>query len=504
MMANRNPPNSNPRKGLPQMQKQGEEYWKFKQRTTRPIPTVEQTLQHTDLIDRMIGTNIYYFCPLEKNHPDYEFGKGEWLKGQITGKEKLEAGKWVHEIQLVEDGVPIHVDLLFDTESWFFYPPIVKKDPTLEADCHLVMDWDEGPFANEPGDRTTSEYDDVSQAECEPVKGDSSSENEPLSEKMKRISKPQPSRASSRNAVKLSKAKKGKAAVAFEGGSGYSKYNRRLIGCSINNITTSGGGVGDSTFETSCTLDGHWADTSTNSEGTGGDDGISVGKKAVYSTTNICPSQSASRKRDLGNVSSSPRPLTKARYGSDASCSSSSALASTDRTHAAANVAAANVALRQALDTWTNARNVGDVPYASSPALASTNLTCAAANVARTEVADTANSDAGAVAARDASCASSQALASTNVTLAADNVAPTEVSETVHSVAAAAAARDVFPVPARDVIFAAAAMPDSVCAAAWQIVLAGANASERDLVQILLCVELVQGVLQRMAAREFP
>jgi hypothetical protein len=320
MMANRNPPNSNPRKGLPQMQKQGEEYWKFKQRTTRPIPTVEQTLQHTDLIDRMIGTNIYYFCPLTKNDSDYEFGKGEWLKGQITGKEELETGRWVHVIQLVEDGVPIYVDLLFEQESWFFYPPISKKrkDPTLEADCHLVMDWDKGPFANEPGDRPTSEDDDVSHAECEPVESDSSSENEPLIEIMKRISKPQPSRASSSNAVKLSKAKKGKAAVAFEGGSGYSKYNRRLIGCSINNITTSGGGVGDSTFETSCTLDGHWAEKSTNSEGTGGDDGISVGEKDVYSTTNICPSQSASRKRDLGNVSSSPRPLTKARYDSDA------------------------------------------------------------------------------------------------------------------------------------------------------------------------------------------
>ena len=80
------------------MQKQGEEYWKFKQRTTRPIPTVEQTLQHTDLIDRMIGTNIYYFCPLTKNDSDYEFGKGEWLKGQITGKEELETGRWVHII----------------------------------------------------------------------------------------------------------------------------------------------------------------------------------------------------------------------------------------------------------------------------------------------------------------------------------------------------------------------------------------------------------------------
>jgi hypothetical protein len=215
------------------MPKQGEEYWKFKQCTTRPIPTVEQTLQHTDLIDRMIGTNIYYFCPLEKNDPDYEFGKGEWLKGEITGKEELDTGKWVHKIQLIEDGVPIYVDLLFDQESWFFYPPVSKKkkDPTLEADCHLVMDWDKGPFANEPGDRTSSEGDssngnsstessdssgddDVSQAAYEPVEGDSSSENEPLSEKFKRISKPQPSRASSRNAVKVSKAKKGKAAVA--------------------------------------------------------------------------------------------------------------------------------------------------------------------------------------------------------------------------------------------------------------------------------------------------
>jgi hypothetical protein len=84
------------------------------------------------------------------------------------------------------------------------------------------------------------------------------------------------------------------------------------------------------------------------------------------------------------------------------------------------------------------------------------------------------------------------------MTLTADNVVPTEVSED------ATATRDIATMPARNVIFAAAAMAESVVVAAWQIVLAGANASESDLVQILLRVELVQGVLQRMAARGIP
>jgi hypothetical protein len=55
------------------------------------------------------------------------------------------------------------------------------------------------------------------------------------------------------------------------------------------------------------------------------------------------------------------------------------------------------------------------VDYASSEALASTNRTraaanSAAANVAQTEDSDTAHYVAGAAAARDAPCASSQAL----------------------------------------------------------------------------------------------
>ena len=59
-------------------------------------------------------------------------------------------------------------------------------------------------------------------------------------------------------------------------------------------------------------------------------------------------------------------------------------------------------------------------------------------------------------------------------------------------------------VPARNVIFAAAALPDSVGAAAWQIIHAAADASEGDLLKILQCVESVFGVFRRMAAPGVP
>jgi hypothetical protein len=63
---------------------------------------------------------------------------------------------------------------------------------------------------------------------------------------------------------------------------------------------------------------------------------------------------------------------------------------------------------------------------------------------------------------------------------------------------------DAAAVPARNVIFAAAALPDSVGAAAWQIIHAAADASEGDLLKILQCVESVFGVLRRMAAPGVP
>jgi len=50
----------------------------------------------------------------------------------------------------------------------------------------------------------------------------------------------------------------------------------------------------------------------------------------------------------------------------------------------------------------------------------------------------------------------------------------------------------------------AAALPDSVGAAAWQIIHAAADASEGDLLKILQFVESVFGVLRRMAAPGVP
>jgi hypothetical protein len=66
----------------------------------------------------------------------------------------------------------------------------------------------------------------------------------------------------------------------------------------------------------------------------------------------------------------------------------------------------------------------------------------------------------------------------------------------------------LLPRPASNVTFAAAAMPESVRAAAlyaaWQIVHAAADASEGDLLKTLQCVKSVQSVLRRMAARGVP
>ena len=57
----------------------------------------------------------------------------------------------------------------------------------------------------------------------------------------------------------------------FEEGSGDANdnisNNKRLLGCSINNITTSGKGVSVFTFEALCTLDCHWGHASTSSSG---------------------------------------------------------------------------------------------------------------------------------------------------------------------------------------------------------------------------------------------
>ena len=79
-------------------------------------------------------------------------------------------------------------------------------------------------------------------------------------------------------------------------------FNKRLLGCSINNITTSGGGVSDSTFEAGCTLDCYWGDASTSSD--------------------VCSAQSSTGKRSLDNNGLSPRPLTRPKYGSDTPCAS--------------------------------------------------------------------------------------------------------------------------------------------------------------------------------------
>ena len=79
-------------------------------------------------------------------------------------------------------------------------------------------------------------------------------------------------------------------------------FNKRLLGCSINNITTLGGGVSDSTFEAGCTLDCYWGDASTSSD--------------------VCSAQSSTGKRSLDNNGLSPRPLTRPKYGSDTPCAS--------------------------------------------------------------------------------------------------------------------------------------------------------------------------------------
>ena len=76
----------------------------------------------------------------------YKFGKGVWLFCRIQDKIEVTDGRYLQQLTTIGDDsgtnrVDIYVDLLLARESWFFYPAPVD-DPTLEGQCHRIMDWD--------------------------------------------------------------------------------------------------------------------------------------------------------------------------------------------------------------------------------------------------------------------------------------------------------------------------------------------------------------------------
>ena len=108
--------------------------------------------EFTELSHRLINKTIYFFAPLQRGEIGYKFGAGEWLQGKIIKNKQRPDSRWIQSVLLHDDNIFIEIDLLFDRESFFLFPFPPDDDDTLPADCTRAMDWEEGPFAREPGD----------------------------------------------------------------------------------------------------------------------------------------------------------------------------------------------------------------------------------------------------------------------------------------------------------------------------------------------------------------
>ena len=133
-------------RSLAELQKDGVRYWKLKQTMLNPFETSMSILRHQYLADRLIGKEIYYFNAMQDTDMGYKFGKGVWLFCRIQDKIEVTDGRYLQQLTTIGDDsgtnrVDIYVDLLLARESWFFYPAPVD-DPTLEGQCHRIMDWD--------------------------------------------------------------------------------------------------------------------------------------------------------------------------------------------------------------------------------------------------------------------------------------------------------------------------------------------------------------------------
>ena len=147
------PPKYDTNVSLSSMKEQGYEYWCMKHRTKHPVPTVSDSMKYENVCERLIGNTIYWYFSdvVDESLPD--FGKGAWFKCLVQAPIEPEHNLYCG-LLLVDDGDKVQVNLLFERESWFFFPTS-EVDTTLEAECHDIMDWDNGPFSKDKEPRDT-------------------------------------------------------------------------------------------------------------------------------------------------------------------------------------------------------------------------------------------------------------------------------------------------------------------------------------------------------------
>lgn len=147
------PPKYDKSVSLSSMKEQGYEYWCMKHRTKHPVPTVSDSMKYENVCERLIGNTIYWYFSVVVDASLPDFGNGAWIKclveAPIDPENNLYCG-----LYLVDDGESVEVNLLFERESWFFFPTS-EVDTTLEAECHHIMDWDNGPFSKDKEPRDT-------------------------------------------------------------------------------------------------------------------------------------------------------------------------------------------------------------------------------------------------------------------------------------------------------------------------------------------------------------